>query len=89
MGEATLTLDGKTVLAPVTGGHAVLELPVERPRLWSAEAPELYTYEVTLTDAAGHLLETVRGKAGFRRFELGRPDAAQRQAHRVQGREPP
>lgn len=70
VGEATLTLDGKTVLAPVTGGHAVLELPVERPRLWSAEAPELYTYEVTLTDAAGHLLETVRGKAGFRRFEL-------------------
>ena len=70
VGEATLTLDGKTVLAPVMGGHAVLELPVERPRLWSAEAPELYTYEVTLTDAAGHLLETVRGKAGFRRFEL-------------------
>ena len=39
-------------------------------RCWSSEAPELYTYEVTLTDAAGHLLETVRGKAGFRRFEL-------------------
>lgn len=89
MGEATLTLDGKTVLAPVTGGHAVLELPVERPRLWSAEAPELYTYEVTLTDAAGHLLETVRGKAGFRRFELRDGLMLLNGGASCQGREPP
>ncbi len=69
-GEAALTADGRTARAPVTGERMALELPFEAPRLWSAEAPARYEYSVTLYDAAGAALETVRGRAGFRRFEL-------------------
>lgn len=43
---------------------------VEKPRLWSAERPELYEVELSLFDAAGRLLEVVPQAVGFRRFEL-------------------
>ncbi len=69
-GSITLDADGKSVSQPIEGASVVLEIPVEQPRLWSAEAPERYPYELTLWDEHGTLLETVCGKAGFRRFEL-------------------
>lgn len=69
-GDAALSANGLTVRAPVVDGRAALHLPVPHPHLWSAESPALYAYTVTLSDTAGAPLETVRGKAGFRRFEL-------------------
>ena len=69
-GDVSLSANGLVVRAPVVDGRAALHLPVPHPHLWSAEDPALYAYTVTLCDAVGSTLETVRGKAGFRRFEL-------------------
>lgn len=45
-------------------------LEVERPALWSAEAPNLYRLVVVVRDAAGAVLSAVTERVGFRRFEL-------------------
>jgi len=37
---------------------------------WSAEAPNLYTYHMTLKDAAGKEIAHYQGKTGFRRDEI-------------------
>ncbi|MET4695547.1 glycoside hydrolase family 2 TIM barrel-domain containing protein [Endozoicomonas lisbonensis] len=43
---------------------------VAEPRLWSAEAPNLYTLMLTLSDGSGKVLETTSHKVGFRRIEI-------------------
>jgi len=43
---------------------------LEKPQLWTAETPNLYTLLVTVTDAAGSVLETQRHRTGFRRVEI-------------------
>lgn len=43
---------------------------VDRPRLWSAEQPNLYTLVLCLKDSEGALLEAVSCRTGFRKFEL-------------------
>ncbi len=45
-------------------------LPVPHPALWSAEAPALYCLLLTVKDSAGHIVEVVEQKVGFRRFEI-------------------
>ena len=47
---------------------ALLAASVERPQLWSAETPALYTLVVTL-DAAGRTVSTAT-RVGFRRVEI-------------------
>jgi beta-galactosidase len=39
-------------------------------KLWSAEVPNLYSYDITLTDAAGQEVAHHAGKTGFRRSEI-------------------
>ncbi|MCU6712935.1 DUF4981 domain-containing protein [Paenibacillus sp. J5C_2022] len=43
---------------------------VERPLLWSAEQPNLYTLVLALKSGDGSILETVSSRVGFRRFEI-------------------
>ena len=43
---------------------------VKQPRLWSAEAPHLYTLLLTLSDANGEVLESTSHKIGFRHIEI-------------------
>lgn len=69
-GTLCLSANGQSVCTPITGSEVSLELNVPAPRLWSAEAPELYPYEITVLAADGSVLESTHGKAGFRRFEL-------------------
>ena len=40
------------------------------PKVWSAEAPNLYMLELQVFDKAGVLQEVIRQKVGFRRFEM-------------------
>lgn len=47
----------------------VMEIPVKRPQLWSAEVPELYTAVITLIDAEGNQVEHTSSRVGFRRIE--------------------
>ena len=50
--------------------HLDLTMPVAAPRQWSAEDPTLYTLLVTLTDAAGEVLEVQAYRVGFRKVEI-------------------
>ncbi|KOV25106.1 glycoside hydrolase family 2 TIM barrel-domain containing protein [Streptomyces sp. XY152] len=43
---------------------------VPRPRLWSAEHPELYTAVLRLRDPADKVVETLSHRVGFREFAL-------------------
>lgn len=43
---------------------------VERPRLWSAEIPNLYDLSIEVTAPDGSLCEVIRQRVGFRRFEI-------------------
>ena len=50
------------------GEEAVL--PVDAPRLWSAEKPNLYTLLISVWDASGKFMEAVKEEVGIRRFEI-------------------
>ena len=43
---------------------------VANPRLWSAEAPNLYTLLMTLSDDQGRVIESTSHKIGFRHIEI-------------------
>ncbi|MBF0576977.1 glycoside hydrolase family 2 TIM barrel-domain containing protein [Dysgonomonas sp. GY617] len=47
-----------------------LQTKVEKPLLWSAEKPNLYTAVVTLKDNDGKVLEAMSSKFGFRKIEI-------------------
>lgn len=63
--------DGESLTAErtVTLGEAA-ELPVERPRLWSAENPALYRLEIAVLDDRGETTEVITEQVGLRRFEI-------------------
>lgn len=46
------------------------EINVEHPKLWSAEAPELYELLIETAGADGETGEVICQRVGFRRFEL-------------------
>ena len=50
--------------------QADLEGEVDSPRLWSAEAPSLYTVVVSLKNPAGECVEATAIRVGFRRVEV-------------------
>ena len=43
---------------------------VDAPVLWSAEDPQLYDLELTVSDENGNVQEIIPQKVGFRRFEM-------------------
>ena len=55
--------------AAAVGDRFQLNLPVNAPRLWSAEHPDLYTLVLTLKDARGKTVEAIPQKVGFRQIE--------------------
>lgn len=50
------------------GGYYTLRVPVERPRLWDAEHPNLYTFEAELC-LDGAPIERVARRTGLRKIE--------------------
>ena len=65
-------MDGKTVLATAQGGGETqhFELSVHQPQLWSSESPRLYDLLMTVCEEDGSVVEVVRERVGFRRFEM-------------------
>ena len=45
-------------------------IDVEHPKLWSAEAPNLYDLLIQVTNGNGEVEEVIAQKVGFRRFEM-------------------
>jgi beta-galactosidase len=50
--------------------HSSETFAVERPKLWNAETPNLYTLVLTLKDGSGAVLEAVSTDFGFREVEI-------------------
>ncbi len=48
----------------------LLSLPVDKPLLWTAETPNLYTLLLTLTDANGKIVEVRSNRVGFRDVKI-------------------
>ena len=66
-------LERTTAAASIAGGGSTpftLSVPVANPRKWSAEMPQLYTLLLTAQDEAGHALETIPWRVGFRSVEI-------------------
>ena len=45
-------------------------IPIENPKLWSAENPFLYTLQIEIINEMNALVEVILQKVGFRRFEI-------------------
>jgi beta-galactosidase len=57
--------------APMPVAETVeVALDVDKPALWSAEAPNLYRLVIVIRDAAGAEIAAIAERVGFRRFEL-------------------
>ena len=74
-GSVRVTLTDKGRLAAqynckLEGRHVSCKIPVEEPRLWSAEIPYLYDLLITVYDETGNTVEVIPQKTGFRRFEI-------------------
>jgi len=66
-GDVALAMSSETVaLAPCGERELFVEGRVERPLLWSAEQPNLYTASVVLRDEDGATVEETRVAVGFR-----------------------
>ena len=73
-------LDGATVVSSAqqsvsATGDYTLRMTAHAPRLWSAEAPNLYTLRVTLTDADGRVIDQRQSSVGFREVGIRRDGA--------------
>ena len=55
---------------PVSEGEVHFEKEVDKPELWSAEIPNLYTLTIECFDQNGERSELVSQRIGFRRFEM-------------------
>lgn len=67
-----LSKDGE-VIANVKGAlesESRFVILVEQPKLWSAEAPELYDLLIQVFDENQKLMEVIPYRVGFRRFEM-------------------
>lgn len=74
-GIRAVLLSEENLSEPVAAAQALLAeahmvLQVEAPLLWSAEEPNLYRLELTVTDEKGQVQEVIPQPVGFRRFEL-------------------
>lgn len=67
-------MDGEDAVASAEdsgdGDTARLEMPVDAPRLWSSEQPNLYDLLIEVMDGEGNVTEVVPQRVGFRRFEI-------------------
>ncbi len=57
------------VLKPKNGVIST-SIPVENPKHWNAETPNLYTLYITVYDAKGEIMEVIPQRVGFREIEI-------------------
>ena len=70
--KVVLSKDGETILEDEKeiSGEDTFSWKIDAPVLWSAEDPQLYDLELTVSDANGTVQEIIPQKVGFRRFEM-------------------
>jgi beta-galactosidase len=60
----------KPVEAAVSGGKAEFSQIVSKPRLWTAEHPNLYPLKVELKDSSGKVIEKIEKRIGIREITI-------------------
>jgi len=60
---------------PLSDGKVQLTAKLDRPRLWTAETPNLYQAEFRLKDQTGAVIHSIRKTFGFRTIEIRSGDA--------------
>lgn len=65
--EVTIGRPQPELMAP---GRTAYAVTVDKPKLWSAETPNLYTLVVSLTDKSGKVRDLVSTHVGFRNVEI-------------------
>ena len=66
--EASVAMAGNPYL--YSGHWAEFLAKIRKPRLWSAESPDLYSLVVSLINPEGRCVEAVSSRIGFRRIEI-------------------
>ena len=69
-GATVFVKDLKVNLAANTNPTINITQNVSSPKLWSSEAPNLYTLLLSLKNEKGNIIETVSTQIGFRKVEL-------------------
>jgi beta-galactosidase len=69
-GATVFVKDLKVDLAANTNPTINIAQNVSSPKLWSSEAPNLYTLLLSLKNEKGNIIETVSTQIGFRKVEL-------------------
>ncbi len=62
--------NNKITKKDINKGVAKVVMPVENPRKWSAEIPNLYRLYATVKDSKGEVLEVIPVNVGFRKVEI-------------------
>lgn len=67
-----LSKDGEVIanVKGALGSESRFVISVEQPKLWSAEAPELYDLLIQVFDENQKLMEVIPYRVGFRKFEM-------------------
>ena len=73
--KVVLKIDGREISSVVRlAGHGVgettLQYVMEKPRLWSAENPNLYPFSLELQDKNGHVIEHFDYQLGVKKVEI-------------------
>lgn len=68
--QAVMSGKQAIALAAQQGKQVSLSGELAKPRLWSAETPNLYTLVVNLTDDQGKVIESIKDEIGFRHIEI-------------------
>ena len=71
--EARIAHDGSAIATATVDAAASLSLDMDvtAPKLWSAEAPNLYDLVLTLKDKDGNVVDRRGSKVGFREVSIG------------------
>lgn len=64
------TASAPLTLAAATDGTVRIALPVENPKLWTPDSPNLYQLIVEVTDRNGNRLDAWRSRIGIRTFSF-------------------
>lgn len=75
--HAEISLNGSAVTSQEIGGDLEIVIPIENPKLWSPDTPNLYDLKLTLRNKSGNVLDEVKSYFGMRKISLGILDGNQ------------
>lgn len=69
--KAVVSFNGKEVASQEVGADKEVVIPINTPKLWSPDTPNLYDLKLTLTNKEGNIIDEVNSYFGMRKISLG------------------